>query len=99
MVTTDQAVPHVFDTFGEGIEHLPVIGNMTYNYFLDNFAYQHDVSYRPMFEEFVSHVHSSLSPTFLATDECMPDTEDEDLIDGDEGIFDDGDIDDLDLEF
>ena len=38
MVTTDQAVPNIFDSFGEGIEHLPVIGNMTYDYFVDNYA-------------------------------------------------------------
>jgi hypothetical protein len=101
MVTTDQAVPNIFDSFGEGIEHLPVIGNMTYDYFVDNYAYLHDVSNRPVFEEFISRMQPTPMSAYLATD-YMEDVDSGDsLTDGDEENLDDDidELDDLDIDF
>lgn len=43
MVTTHQAEPHVFDSIGEGIQHLPYIDSMPYQDFRDEFAFLHDI--------------------------------------------------------
>lgn len=43
MVTTNIPEPHIFDNIGEGIQHLPYIGSMTYQYFRDNYAFLHYV--------------------------------------------------------
>lgn len=59
MVTTDVAVPHIFDSFGDGVDHLPMVGDMTYNYFHDHFAFLHDINSRPVFDEFVHHLDSN----------------------------------------
>lgn len=68
MVTTDNAVPNIFDTFGEGIIHLPIIGDMTYDDFVRNFAYLHDVSERPVFEDFISRMSDSSTLSYFAND-------------------------------
>lgn len=60
MVTTEESVPNVFDVYGEGIDHLPIIGNMTYDYFLKNYAFINDISNRSIFNEFYSHIQESL---------------------------------------
>lgn len=97
MVTTDQAVPHIFDSFGEGIEHLPVIGNMTYGYFVDNYAYLHDISNRPVFDEFITHIQSSPTTSYLAMNEYSHQEDNGDyLTEDDDEDLDDEDIDDLD---
>lgn len=59
MVTTDVAVPHIFDSLGDGVDHLPMVGDMTYNYFRDHFAFLHDINSRPVFDEFVHHIGSN----------------------------------------
>jgi len=43
MVTTHEPEPHVFDSFGEGIQYLPYIGSMPYQDFRDEFAFLHDI--------------------------------------------------------
>ena len=43
MVTTDTPQPNVFDSFGFDLDHLPYIGNMSYQDFYDNYAFLHDV--------------------------------------------------------
>lgn len=93
MVTTDRTVPNVFDTFGAGVDHLPMVGNMTYDYFRDNYAFLHDVAGRPVFEEFMTRLHAPVIDAFVTTTDLVP---------GDDGL-DDGwgtdapiDIDDID---
>ena len=73
IVATDQPVPHVFDSFGEGTEHLPSIGDMPYDYFRNNYAFLKDVSNRPVFEEFVSRINSTSSPSFMGEDSALED--------------------------
>ena len=102
MVTTDQAVPHVFDTFGEGIEHLPIIGNMTYDYFVENYAYLHDISNRPVFDEFISHMQSSPATSYLAMNDFSHQEDNGDYLtendDDDLNYEDTDDLDDLDID-
>ena len=43
MITTDTPVPNIFDGFEPGIEHLPFIGDLPYQDFLDNYAFLHNV--------------------------------------------------------
>ena len=101
MVTTDQAVPNIFDSFGEGIEHLPVIGNMTYDYFVDNYAYLHDISNREVFEEFISRMQTTPMSAYLATDYLEHVDSGGALIDDAEDTPDDDidELDDLDINF
>ncbi len=101
MVTTDRAVPNIFDTFGEGIDHLPVIGNMTYDYFLENYAFLHDISDRAIFEEFLSRMQPTPMSVYLATDYLEDVDSGDSLIDDDEDTSDNeiDEIDDTDIDF
>ncbi len=58
MVTTDNPSPGIFDSFGLGIDHLPVIGDMTYGYFRQHYAFISDIQHRDAFQEFVNHINS-----------------------------------------
>lgn len=93
MVTTEESVPNVFDVYGEGIEHLPVIGNMTYDYFLKNYAFINDISDRRVFDEFYTHIRESLAIP-LHQDPNVISSNPDYLSEGDdEGDFDDEDCD------
>jgi hypothetical protein len=59
MVTTVEPVPHIFDPLGNDITHLPMIGNMTYDYFVDNYAFLQDIENRPVFEKFTQILSGS----------------------------------------
>lgn len=102
MVTTERAVPNIFDTFGEGIEHLPIIGNMTYDYFVENYAYLHDISNRPIFDEFISHMQSSPATSYLAMNDFSHQEDRGDYFtendDDDLNYEDTDDLDDLDID-
>lgn len=106
MVTTDRAVPNIFDSFGAGVDHLPMVGSMSYDYFRDNYAFQHDIEGKPVFDEFMSHLNAPVAAS--PVEETDIDTnyhseiESFDENDLDELINDDildVDIDDLDIGF
>lgn len=44
MVTTEMPEPHVFDTIGDDIQHLPYIGALAYNDYRNMFAFLHDIN-------------------------------------------------------
>ena len=93
MVTTEESVPNVFDVYGEGIDHLPIIGNMSYDYFLKNYAFINDISNRSVFDEFYTHIRESLDIP-LHQDSNIISTEPDYLSEGnDEGDFDNEDSD------
>lgn len=52
MVTTQNAVPHFFDSFPMGTSHLPKVGDMSYNFFVDHYAFEESLSHHSIFEEF-----------------------------------------------
>lgn len=100
MVTTDVAVPHVFDSFGDGIDHLPMIGDMSYSYFRDNYAFLHDVAGRPVFEEFLTHAQAPVLDMDLGDIDDVDEGFDEDIdVWDEEDLVDIDDIDDIDLDW
>lgn len=94
MVTTAEAVPDIFDPFGIELDHLPMVGNMTYSYFLENYAFLHDIQGRPVFDEFLSHLKAD-SPYLAANVDDIDDDEVDDDGLGDDDVDDIDDIDDI----
>ncbi len=92
MVATDKPVPHVFDSLGENILHLPAIGDMSYEYFHEHYAFLKDVSNRPVFEEFLLRLSPTSSATLGENDE-KHDRGDDPSVGDDDDPF-DGDDDD-----
>ncbi len=43
MVTTEAPEPNIFNNFGSDTQHLPYIGDMSYSYFRDHYAFLHHV--------------------------------------------------------
>lgn len=66
MVTTEKPVPNIFDSFGEGVEHLPLVGDMSYDYFRDHFAFLHKTEDSSVFDEFMAHFHVPATETSSA---------------------------------
>lgn len=107
MVTTDRAVPHIFDTFGLGVDHLPMVGNMTYDYFLENYALLHDVAGRPVFDDFMNHLNVNVPDMAVGVADIdthysnmSEDWDDDDVDDfGELDDIEDFDLDDIDLDF
>lgn len=91
MITTSEPIPHIFDSFGEGIDYLPMIGNLSYSRFLHDYAFFDDISKRPAFEDFYAHLKAPITTSSVFDREPLP------LVGGildDDNFDDDGDFDD-----
>ena len=102
MVTTNEPEPHIFDNIGEGIQHLPYVGSMSYGDFRDKFAFTNDIEDSDLsyFRTYISNESYDYIIDDILSDEIdIDDTELSGDIDYDGGIdlIDDDIFEELDL--
>lgn len=94
MVTTDTPEPNIFDSFGLGIDHLPFIGELSYQVFHDNYAFLYSVSASDLasFKDSPNAEFDNILDDVLSED---GESDTDDVIDTSDDIVVDRDLDDI----